>query len=175
MKYISVTTALKPFNSFGHIDPEVLARAAHRGTRVHKACSAYVNGLYVLPFDGFEYFESFKAWYDNYVNWAFFVERKFQDDSYRFFGHPDLVCRLIDNRELVVDFKTPVTESPLWKAQLAAYLHLVRKKRGTVQESMVLQLRPDGKMARGITYQYHDNDFAAFLSALNAYRYFKAA
>ena len=38
---------------------------------------------------------------------------------------------------------------------------------------MALQLSPKGTMAKAIVYQYSDADFAAFVSALNAYRFFK--
>jgi hypothetical protein len=36
--YARVTEILQPYTSFDGIDPAVLAKAADRGTRVHKYC-----------------------------------------------------------------------------------------------------------------------------------------
>jgi hypothetical protein len=39
---------------------------------------------------------------------------------------------------------------------------------------MSLRLDPKGGDAKAVVYEYSDDDWAAFLSALNAYRYFKS-
>ena len=41
-------------------------------------------------------------------------------------------------------------------------------------ESMSLKLDPKGGAAKAILYEYSNDDLSAFLSALNAYRYFKS-
>ena len=174
LKLISVTTALSPFNDFSQVPPDRLAYATQRGTDVHAACAAYARNLPVFASDGSApYFESFRNWFDRYVKRVLFVEAEFSDPStYGIIGHVDLVAELTDGRIVVVDYKTPVAESKTWKAQGAAYCHLVKPVVGEVQ-FMALQLSPEGNAARAIHYKNTASDFAAFLAALAAYRAFK--
>lgn len=167
---ITVTQALSPFVDLSMISDARLHYASARGTAVHRACSAYAQGLWVpaLPSDYQLYFDSFKRWFDAWVKDIIWVERQLTDNTYRFSGHPDLYCYLISGEKLIVDHKTPVTESPTWKAQIAAYCHLAEAESG-----MVLRLRPDGTEALATRYFNRAADFAAFLAALTAYRYFK--
>lgn len=180
MKYFSVTKVLEPFIDFSMIPPDVLNHAAARGTRVHNIClNVYAAGVPVLmvPEEVKPYFESFRAWFDDYVSKTIWIEEEFIDDAFGIVGHVDLVCILIDGRVVVVDLKTPVTEGPTWKAQLSAYRYLVNKQTDIeIPEKngcMSLKLKPNGRPAKAIPYQYSGDDFAAFMSALNAYRYFK--
>ena len=119
------------------------------------------------------YFESFHNWFDKYVKRALFVESEFSDpECYGIIGHVDLVAELVDSRIVVVDYKTPVAESKTWRAQLAAYCYLCKPVVGEVG-GMALMLSGDGNAARAIHYKNTASDFAAFLAALAAYRYFK--
>jgi len=180
MKMLSVTRALGAFSDFSMIPPHILEMAAQRGTDVHRACASYSLGLFIprMESDRMGFFESFKGWFETYVLNVFYVEIEVIHEAYQYLGHLDLVCELIDHRFMVVDYKTPVTESPTWKAQLAAYkepvdIRMIKEYGRATDGSMVLQLNKEGKPAKAITYQYQDSDFAAFLSALNASRYFK--
>jgi len=180
MKMISVTRALGVYSDFSMIPPHVLEMAALRGTDVHMACASYALGLFIprMESDRQGFFQSFKSWFDSYVLNVFYVEAEFINEVFGYLGHVDLVCELIDHRFLVVDYKTPVTEAPTWKSQLAAYkdvvdIRMIKDHGRPTDGSMSLQLNKEGKPAKAITYQYQDADFAAFLSALNAYRYFK--
>ncbi len=187
MKYYSVTEILSPYflldvpKDQRHFIEQKLDVAKERGTRVHAACGSYAQGVWVapLPAEWQGYFESFKTWFDNFVDRVFFVERRLQCDTYHFTGKIDLGVRLIDGRNVVVDLKTPLQESPTWCAQLAAYLDLVMKSldidlilKTSGIDCMALKLDPRGTSAKAIVYQHSDDDFLAFLSALNAYRYF---
>lgn len=182
MKYISVTTALSPFVDFSGIRPDVLEAACRRGGIIHAAAASYARGLWVRhltsSFQG--YFESFKNWFDEYVDQVLLIEVQLHCNVYGITGKPDLVCSLVDHRIVVVDYKTPISERPTWKAQLAAYRYLVGEhytKKYKIQkcwpDCMSLILKGDGSQATAYPYNYSDNDFAAFLSALNAFRYFK--
>lgn len=175
MKLLSVTTVLHPFADFSAVPPHRLALAAERGTAVHAACAAYARGLPVLLPEGAAlFYESFRKWFNRYVSRALFVEAEFTDPrTYRIIGHPDLVCELVDGRVVVVDYKTPATESRLWRAQLAAYCYLVAPILGRIPEGMALMLSGTGAPAKAKHYQYQAEDFAAFVAALTAYRYFK--
>ena len=176
MKPYSVTQVLNPFADFSGIPEWKLEAAKVRGKKVHAACGSYALGVWVAPlleeYQG--YYESFLGWFDNFVDTVFFVELRLVCDMYHFTGRIDLAVRLIDQKDMVIDLKTPLAESPTWKGQLAAYLHLANTQEGGNYDGcMSLQLSPHGRPAKAIVYQYSDNDFAAFLSALNAYRYFK--
>ena len=176
---ISVTQALSPFSDFSGINPEVLQRAAERGSRVHRACAAYASGFPALGLHAEDrgYFISFIKWFDKYVNKVLMIEKRLESPL-GYTGQLDLVCWLIDNRCCLVDYKTPALESPTWKAQIAAYCELALTELDSFQptlkiEGMALMLNKEGKPAKGIVYQYQVDDFAAFLSCLNAYRFFK--
>ena len=187
MKYYSVTEVLSPYflldvpKEQRHYIERHLEVAKERGKKVHAACGSYALGIWVapLPAEWQGYFDSFKTWFDNFVDRVFFVEKRFQCDKFFFKGRVDLGVRLIDGREIVVDLKTPLQESPTWKSQLAAYRHLSHVNNmyciapRSVNGCMSLKLDPGGASAKAIVYQYSDDDFAAFLSALNAFRYFK--
>ena len=182
MKYYSVTEVLSPYflldvpkEQRHHIERHLEA-AKERGKKVHAACASYALGVWVapLPAEWQGYFESFKAWFDNFVDRVFFVEKRFQCDKFFFSGRIDLGVQLIDARPMIVDLKTPLQESPTWCAQLGAYRFLANYETNIgMPECMSLKLDPKGASAKAIVYQYSDDDFAAFLSALNAYRYFK--
>lgn len=178
--YHSVTQVLSPFTDFSGIPDFVLKRAAIRGTKVHAACVAYCLGVWVVPLDksASGYFESFREWFDAYVKEVIFCEKDLVDNVNKFKGRPDIVVKLVDENLWVVDIKTPVTEGPTWKAQCAAYRHLVvkdRERSGFISNPLTgaLRINPD-RAAKLIPYKYTEDDFAAFLSALNAYRYFKS-
>lgn len=178
MKKFSVTTVLGPFAGFGHINPDVLEHAARRGTRVHTGALCYALNLpcFILEEEDLGYFESFRNWFDDNVDEVLAVEKLMVDEELGFFGHVDLAA-MVWGHVTVVDYKTPSVESPLWKAQLAAYRHLAVRSLKVDNEDcrcMSLLLRKDGSPAKGIPYQDSESDFAAFLSALNAYRYFKS-
>ena len=182
---ISVTQALSPFSDFSGINPEVLRRAAERGSRVHRACAAYALGFPALGLHNEDhgYFISFVEWFDNYVDRVLMVEKRLTSPL-GYTGQIDLACRLTDGRCCVVDYKTPALESPTWKAQIASYcelalveligLYIPKSEKPVLKiEGMALMLNKNGKAAKGIPYQYQADDFAAFLSALNSYRFFK--
>lgn len=175
MKYVSVTQALSPWVDFSGIPSDVLSAACRRGGVVHAAAASYARGLWIRSlapsYQG--YFESFKNWFDKYVDKVLLVEIRLSCDVYGIIGKPDLVCILIDGRYVVVDHKTPVSEKPTWKCQLAAYRYLVSTTSLGIPECMSLILKGDGSPAKACPYQYSDDDFAAFLAALTAYRYFK--
>lgn len=174
MKSISVTTVLGRFTDFDKINPAVLEAAQIRGTAVHAAASAYAKGLFVSPLqDGYQgYYLSFKNWFDSYVDTVIFVEQRFFDKTFFFNGKPDLGVILKDGRAVITDYKTAVAEGQTWKSQLAAYRHLALKEFHYDFEVMSLRLKEDGRPAKAVTYNYSESDFAAFLAALTAYRYF---
>ena len=170
MQSISVTTALSPFVDFSKVPSYRLWYAMTRGTNLHMCFAAHAQSLLVprLPEDHQLYFDSFRRWFDKYVHKVIWVEKQLHSKTYGYHGHPDILCELVSSEIVITDYKTPITESPTWKAQLAAYGHLAK-----IDKAMVLQPHPEGREAKAIRYENRKADFAAFLNALFAYRYFK--
>lgn len=173
-KYPSVTQVLGLYNDFSMIRPEVLEHAAKRGTAVHKRCNAYALNLVCLQTDSETqpYFDSFRNWFNWYVESVLMTEQRLTCDKYCFTGKPDMVAMLKgDKHSTLIDFKTPVTPGKTWPAQLAAYQYLAKKSYDP-KRTGALMLSPKGQIARFIEYSDTATHLNAFLSALNAYRFF---
>lgn len=173
---ISVTQALRPFVDFSKIPDHVLEAAAQRGTETHRLCSTYARGLPIIGAIAPEcsgYFLSFQQWFDLSVEKVHLVEAHLEDPVYLFCGHPDLICTLRgDPGPTLIDLKTPITEAPTWRGQLSAYDRLAEVNNCPVIRCGSLQLKRDGNPAKFREYKRDGRDFAAFLNALTAYRYF---
>jgi len=92
MQHPSVTTVLSPFTDFSEIRPDILAAAAARGSRVHAACAAHVNGLWADCFllqEEKGYFKSFLDWSSRAVSEFRAVEMELADPKLGYMGHPD--------------------------------------------------------------------------------------
>lgn len=171
----SVTQVLGVWSDFGAVKPEVLERAAARGTEVHRICAAMAQGLpiYSVPAECAGYILSFERWLPK-VERVVLAEVEFCDPGLGFMGHPDLLLQMTGDSCLsLVDLKTPASKSPLWRAQLAAYWHLAEANGHKVGRAFSLRLRQDGGLP--IADEYTGtiwNDLGGFIHALNAYRYF---
>ena len=172
---IRVTQPIKPFANFDQIHPDVLDYASERGTIIHYGCHRYGRGEFVLtnhwPPDYHGYFKSFTNWFDKYVVRDVASEIELVDEDLDLVGHPDLLCIIVgDEKITLVDLKTPLAESWLWKAQLAAYRHLAIKKYDIGRVGS-LRLKKDG--GRAIFTEYTDSaaDFAAYLNMLMIEKY----
>lgn len=172
----SVTQILGPFTDFSRIPPDVLAHAAERGTIVHEACAAISSGLWVpaLPEECNGYVESFRRWF-RLVAKVHLVEEELIHPTYNYIGHLDLCVTMQgDTVPRIVDLKTPLSESPTWSAQIAAYSELVRVAGGIVtRRNGSLRLDPKGGLPKFTEYRESSRDLSAFLNALGAWNYFK--
>ena len=72
----------------------------------------------------------------------------------------------------MIDYKTPIIESPTWCGQLAAYDELARVNDKPVIRCGSLMLKKDGGIAKFKEYKRDGRDLAAFLAALTAFRFF---
>lgn len=173
--YPSVTQVLGVYTDYSTIPGSVLSHAADRGTRVHAACAAVAKGLW--PRTDAEtkgYVASFSRWLKGYVAEVISVEERIVDEILGYSGQYDLIVRMVgDDCLTVIDLKTPQAETPTWKGQLAAYRELAHSKYPLVQRTIALKLDSDGGKPKLIEYKQDYRDFAAFLAALTAYRYFK--
>lgn len=169
----SVTQILQPWASFAGVNPDVLAHAADRGTRVHRICAARLQRLWTPPVDPecAGYVLSFEAWAGCIEDVAL-VEGALKADG--FCGHPDMIVRLKgDDALTLIDLKTPAGVSKSWRLQLAAYWRLANANGYDVRRVMSLRLRKDG--GRPIVNESTatlDHDFALFRNALAVWKYF---
>lgn len=175
MNFPSVTTILHGFGGYDNIPPEILERAAARGTEAHNACYRYalkIPSFSPVQEDARGYVESFKTWFDEWVVEVVCAEKEFLNTTYRYVAHPDLVCRLRhEEKPVVVDYKTPITRNMTWCLQCAGYLLTVRDDGIDAARAFVLQLKKDGKPAKAVPYPEQSRDIAAFIAAAQAYNY----
>jgi hypothetical protein len=177
MKIPTVTTVLSLYSDFSMISPDVLERAAERGSRIHAACAAHAQGLWADCYLGSEekgYFKSFLDWSSRAVSEFHVIEIELTDTKLGYMGHPDAIVKMIGEAALtVIDYKTPATMSKTWLPQIAAYAHLARVNGFDVRKGFVIRLRKDGGEAIATQVDIDGEPWAAFLNALGAYRYFK--
>ena len=166
--YLRVTNVLYPFSGLHLLDPDVLAFAAERGTKVHKTCEGIIQGLGEIGVEDetWGYVESFKKW------WALghevlMVEQRFWDDELEITGQVDLILK--SPELLLVDLKTSSRPSPTWKAQGSAYAYLAKKAGYDIQKIQFLHLNKHGKEPK--IYEYPIDD-SFFLAVFRTYKHF---
>lgn len=169
--YPSVTQILIPF-----IDKEWFKDIhSERGSAVHAACNAHLNGAYVPPLhpDHQPYFDSFRRWADASVETVMFSEERLVDEALQYCGQFDLVAVLKGDRCFsVIDLKTSQAFYDWFPIQLAGYAHLIAEaKEMVVARRLSVLLKNDGTgcKIREYTGETHWN---VFRSALNCYKYF---
>jgi len=182
MRIYRVTEVLQPYNKYGNVPPDVLAKAADRGTEVHEACNTVAEGIFSYPGVHIEgYVHSFRAWFDKNVMEVIEIEPEWIHEPFGFKGHPDYVLWLKDERgsnyrmkKAIVDLKTPVTAYKTWAGQLCAYW-LLGEKNGhpDIERVGSLRLDPDGGPAKMKWYEGDRQLYVTgFLNALAACRTF---
>lgn len=176
--YARVTEILSPYNNFTQIDPNVLTRAADRGSRVHKYCESYALGLFLpeIDEDCKNYVERFIEWFDERVEEVIFTEKRINDPEIKISGQFDLLVTLKgdDGRRSLIDIKTPENASKSWKLQTAAYRYLCwNNLKIDVDRRLCLQLPKFAQYATIIEYTEHLKDEDRFLNAVDLYWFFK--
>lgn len=157
--YVRVTSVLYPFSGLEKIDPEIVARAAQRGTKVHKICEAIIEGLGELGIDDETrpYVESFKKWW-NKGHDVIEIERRFWCDRLCVTGQIDLIINTSEGLA-IVDLKTSSAPSKTWKAQGSAYAYLAKKAGLDIKKIYFLHLLKTGKEAKIHEYPVDDGFF----------------
>lgn len=143
--YTRVTNILFNFSGLDQVDPSVVSKAAHRGTRVHKICEGIIRG--VGEFDVDEelsgYVESFKKWWGDGLE-VISIEERFWDDELEVTGQSDLIVKTPEGLCLV-DFKTSSKPSKTWQVQGCAYAYLASKANYDIKKIIFLHLNKHGK------------------------------
>lgn len=168
-KYLRVTSVLYPFSGLQNINPDIVAHAAERGTKVHKICEGIVSGFGEIDVDDETrgYVESFKLWWSQGVD-VVEMEKRFWDDKLRITGQVDFITKTPDGLA-VVDIKTSYKPSKTWKAQGCAYALLAKRAGYDIKKIIFLHLSKYGKPPKQIIYEPDDN---FFLEVFNTYMYF---
>lgn len=180
INYPRVTEIISPFTAkdLEAINPDVLAKAASRGTLVHQLCGGYARGLWVpaIPPECAPYFDSFKEYCDNNIKSVIWTEKRLYDDKLIFSGQVDMLVTTIDGETVFIDLKTSASESKSWLLQVSAYARLLAENGIPVTRYLILKLKKTGCIAKVIEYSEDDliRAWKLFQGALSLHHYFKA-
>lgn len=171
----TVTQILQPYTDFSMVPEHVLTRKTEIGRMVHQYCAAIARDIYIPQIrpECAGYVESFRRWFDAYVEEVILVEKELVDPIYGFIGHPDFFGRLKRLDMTLIDYKTPIMLYKQWKVQLASYKHLLDVIKKHVDVIASLQLNPEGKIPKMVRYENSAEDLNIFLGLLNAHNFFK--
>lgn len=167
--YTRVTNILYPFSGLDKINPDIVAYAAERGTKVHKICEGIIQGLGEIGVDDetWGYVESFKRWWNEGVD-VVALEKRFWDDDLFLTGQVDIIVNTPEGLS-IVDIKTSSRPSKTWKAQGSAYAYLAKKAGYDIKRIQFLHLNKHGKEPK--VYEYPVDD-GFFLSIFLVWKYF---
>jgi hypothetical protein len=169
-----VTEILSPFTGLDKIDPVVLEAARSRGTEVHNIIDCIINKLGRFG----EESEIVKNMVDSFMKWA--EGKKLQasdgrlyDEKLMITGEIDCYYYNEDYKTVIVDFKTPASESKSWMLQATAYhdLYKLNSKTPGFVAPYVEFVRLDRKGGHPAVHKYIPNP-DLFLAALETYRFF---
>ncbi len=166
--YTRVSDILSPFSGLSKIDPEILKKAANRGTIIHQVCDAMIRKVGVLPYPALyePYIDSFKLWaQDKFIKPS---PERFYDDVLMLTGEIDA---LIPNETglTLIDFKTSSKEGKTWYLQGTAYAKLLRMQNYPITEVQFVHLDKKGKAPKIYTYQ---EDWSKFMMLYQIYHEF---
>lgn len=169
---VRVSTILSPFSGLSKIDPEVLKKAAERGTRVHNSCDAIAKNLGHFygadeTVDG--YVKSFEQWYKPGL--TILKPQRFECHEIGLTGEVDGIYADDDGKLVLFDLKTPVSESKTWKMQLSAYAYLARKAGFDIKRIEIIKLSKTGGKPKIFEYE---EDFDMFMHCFEVYKHFFA-
>ncbi|PWU06774.1 MAG: hypothetical protein C5B43_01290 [Verrucomicrobia bacterium] len=175
--YTRVSSILQPYSTLSEIDPNVVAKAADRGTRVHAHCENYALGLFLTEIedDCKNYVNFFIDWFDNMVASLLFTEQRMNCPNRKISGQFDMIAVLKGDRyPTLIDIKTPASPSLSWQLQTAAY-RMMAKEILSVEctRRICLMLPKVGSMGKIVEYENHKKDEDLFLKALELYRFFE--
>ena len=176
MKIPRVTEILSAFTKLEYVNPQVLKRAAERGTSVHALCAGIAKGNWIPDsmigeeFSG--YVNSFRKWSEAQVQKFVVIEKRYTDEVLQYTGQLDCVILAHDDKLYLVDFKTGAKAQKTYPLQMAAYEYLLRMHNIKVEGAMLVYLDKDGEFP-AITL-IHDlrEEWYVFMSALDCWKYF---
>jgi hypothetical protein len=172
-QYARVSDIIRPFASFGHIDPKVLANKARIGSAVHQDIADDLNDEFcVTTRETTGYFNSYRKWKEE-------IKPKFLEWETRYFcqdlmltGQIDAVVRMPDESiPVLVDWKTSAQESPTtWPMQAHLYRYLLLKNKVDVGERFLfIRLHKEGFFPCVHVYKFESNLHKKCMSAIEEF------
>lgn len=146
------------------------------GTRVHSACEA-ITTTGELPTDPSlaPWAESYSAWLARHVQAVVSTERLLHSARFGYAGTADLVATMSDGTLAVLDLKTSKSLDCSYRLQLAAYQAALCEEGAPCLRRIVVHLPSSSPgVCRAVEYDDAPADFAAFLAALNLWRWHEA-
>lgn len=175
-KYPRVSEILEPYSnmSLANVPKEYLKNAATRGTILHSYCTAYARGDFIphLNEEYTPYYNSFVQWYDENVDNLIFSETRLYHDELQYCGQPDLIVKLKNGEQILIDIKSSYKIYQTHPVQLAAYLDLANINNLGCFKGIILKLSKEGKVAKAYDYGMCEPYYKVFLRAVHLYDYF---
>lgn len=167
----SVTQILEPYEDWSGINPEVLAAAMERGTRVHAAAELMLDG-FIGPHDSGDDIAPYLVQFDRFLAESGFVpelsEARVYSTKLGYAGTLDLYGMFGKRTCTLVDIKTgsvPRTAGP----QTAAYARALKETKGySTKFRYALLLRPEGYKLVPLA---DPNDDQVFLAAITMHNW----
>jgi hypothetical protein len=119
-KYDRVSDILSPFSGYDVIPKLILENACERGKRVHTAISMHINSML-----DWESNNDIQGYVDSFSKFMDSTQILLRGDECRYFryditGQMDLIAE-IDDKMVLIDWKTSAKEGKMWRYQAAAY------------------------------------------------------
>ena len=144
----SVPTLMKPLSDdfYRAVDPEVLEKAAKRGTAIHNAVENFAQfGIEDIPPAYAGYFQAFRTWWELRQPEVLATECRVYHKILRYAGTADLIC-VIGGRVTLVDYKSSAqVNSKLCAVQLEGYDRAFESHGVKIDDRMILHLSRDGR------------------------------
>lgn len=161
----------------GFAPPEILDKAAAKGTRVHDAIESHYKGIPTeLPVAEQGYFDSFLKWDESMCfPMPILQEKRYYRDDLMVTGKVDAIFSFKGGLDLkIIDFKTSNDESPkTWPLQAAFYYYLMMPHLRVIDRVTFLKLDKKGKMPQVYEYKIGAEEWETCKSALQVYRWLK--
>lgn len=169
----SVTTVMKLLSDdfYRAVDPDVLERAAKRGTAIHNAVENYAKfGIEDIPPTYAGYFQGFREWWELQQPEVLATECRVYHKILRYAGTADLLC-VIGGRVTLVDYKSSAqVNSKLCAVQLEGYDRAFESHGVKIEDRLILHLSRDGKYAE-VPFQRSTKCWSVFSALMTVRNY----
>lgn len=161
-QYVRVSEILARLQNFDHIDVNVLEGKQLIGINVHEAISMSIKDDFpCISKKELGYFNSFERW-RKATNPVFTLsETRFYDDELMITGQIDALVNFPnDSKNVLIDFKTSVSESPvIWPMQAHFYHYLLVKNNipQVAERFLFIKLDKYGEMPKVYEYLFDSN------------------
>ena len=169
----SVTSLMKPLSNefYKEVSPEILNKAANRGTIVHNACENYaLYGVEDICPEYAGYFAAFLNWWNENNPSPLATEVKVYHRILRYAGKADLLC-LINGRVTLVDYKTSSqVNKMLCGVQLEGYDRAFESHGIKIEDRLILHLCRNG-LYSAVPFEKSSKRWSVFSALLTIRNY----